>query len=424
MIRPRDRETIRSLAGKWMELAHLPVMAERKRLWKAVHDLRAERPVILVETCMMMDEYMPLEEIQCQDPLLRNVERNLRTAIRHAEEIGDDIVIEPYFRLAWEIEISDYGVSWGEYHATDGCGRSVAYSYKFPIATPGDFGKLRIRTKTVHREKTMRLKSILEETMGDVLPVRVGNNDQFVFDSGFRPWTGMEFIGLTMDLFKLIGNNNLLYWVYDEPETIHQLMAFLRDDRIAYFRWLAEEGLLDVNTDNQMAGPCTYGYVTGLPDLAHAGKVGLKDLWGWAESQETTMISPAMFSEFFLPCIAEVASLFGLAYYGCCERVDDRFEYVKKAIPNLRSVSVSGWNDFRKMGELLGRDYVFSRKPTPAYISGENPNWDLVRADMEKTKAAAENCNLEILFRDIYTMDFDRPRLARWVEMTKGIFGI
>jgi hypothetical protein len=424
MIGPKDRETIRSLAGRWMELANLPVMAERKRLWKAVHDLCAERPVILVETCMMMDEYMPLEEIRCEDPFLRNVERNLRTAIRHAEEIGDDIVLEPYFRLAWEIEISDYGVSWGEYHATDGCGRSVAYSYKFPIATPGDFRKLRIRTKTVQREKTMRLKAILEETMGDVLPVRVGNNDQFVFDSGCRPWTGMEFIGLTMDLFKLIGNNNLLYWVYDEPETIHQLMAFLRDDRIAYFRWLEEQGLLDVNTDNQMAGPCTYGYVTGLPGLTHTGTVGLKDLWGWAESQETTMISPAMFGEFFLPYIAEVASLFGLAYYGCCERVDDRFEHVKKAIPNLRSVSVSGWNDFQKMGELLGRDYVYSRKPTPAYISGENPNWDLVRADMEKTRAAANHCNLEILFRDIYTMNFDRPRLARWVEMTKGIFGL
>ena len=48
MIAAKDREVIRALAERWMELAHLPVMAERKRLWKAVHDLRAERPVILV----------------------------------------------------------------------------------------------------------------------------------------------------------------------------------------------------------------------------------------------------------------------------------------------------------------------------------------------------------------------------------------
>ena len=422
MISSKDRETIRSLAAKWMELAQSPVMAERKRLWKAVHDLRAERPVILVETCMMIDEFMPAADLRCEDPFLRNVERAMRTTIRRAEEIGDDLVVEPCFRLPWEIDISNYGVSWDEYHCTDAAGRNVAYSFSFPIATPADFARLRLRTKTVRREKTMRLKAVLQETFGDILPVRVGNNDQFVADSGDRPWTGMEFIGLTMDLFKLIGNENLLYWVYDHPETIHQLMGFLRDDRIEYFRWLEREGLLDTNTDNQMAGPCMYGYVSDLPDLTHAGKVRLEHLWGWAESQETTMISPVMFNDFFLPYIAEVASLFGLVYYGCCERVDDRFDYVRKAIPTLRCVSVSGWNDFAKMGDLLGRDYVYSRKPVPAHISGDNPNWDLLRQDMVKTREATRNSNLEILFRDIYTISFERPRLRRWVEMTKGIF--
>jgi hypothetical protein len=424
MISPKDRETIRALAGQWMQWAAHPAMDERKRAWRAVHDLRAERPVILVETCMMLDEFVPAADLHCDDPLLRNVERTMLTTIRHAEEIGDDLVVEPYFRLPWEITVSNYGVSWDERHCADASGRDVAYSFSFPIATPADFDKLRTRAKTVHREKTLQLKAMLEDAMGDLLPVRVGNNDQFVADSGCRPWTGVEFIGLTMDLFKLIGNRNLLYWVYDEPQTIHRLMAFLRDDRTAYFRWLEAEGLLDVNSDNQMAGPCMYGYVSDLPAAAPAGGVRLGDLWGWAESQETTMISPAMFDEFFLPYIAEVAALFGLIYYGCCERVDDRFAQVRRAIPNLRAVSVSGWNDFRKMGELLGRDYVYSRKPIPVHISGENPNWDALRADLQQTRDAARDCNLELLFRDIYTIAFDRPRLRRWVELAKGVFGL
>ena len=29
------------------------------------------------------------------------------------------------------------------------------------------------------------------------------------------------------------------------------------------------------------------------------------------------------------------------------------------------------------MAEMLGKKYVFSRKPTPAYVSGPNPDWDL-----------------------------------------------
>jgi len=50
MVSQKDRKIIRELALKWMELASLDVMTDRKRLWKAVHDLKAERPVILFET--------------------------------------------------------------------------------------------------------------------------------------------------------------------------------------------------------------------------------------------------------------------------------------------------------------------------------------------------------------------------------------
>jgi len=35
-IDPKDREILLGLAGRWMELAHLPVMTERKRLWTAL----------------------------------------------------------------------------------------------------------------------------------------------------------------------------------------------------------------------------------------------------------------------------------------------------------------------------------------------------------------------------------------------------
>ena len=43
---------------------------------------------------------------------------------------------------------------------------------------------------------------------------------------------------------------------------------------------------------------------------------------------------------------------------------------------------------------------------------------------MKKTASAAKNCNLEILIRDLYTINGDRPRLRKWVEMTKSVFGM
>ena len=136
------------------------------------------------------------------------------------------------------------------------------------------------------------------------------------------------------------------------------------------FDFVESEGLIVPNTDNQLAGPRAYGYVSDLPDPDSTGPARLSDLWCWAESQETTMMSPAMFRDFFLPYIARVTSRFGLVYYGCCEPVHDRLEMIMAAMPNLRSVSVSPWADFEQVAGMLGRDYVFSRKPDPVPISG------------------------------------------------------
>ena len=64
------------------------------------------------------------------------------------------------------------------------------------------------------------------------------------------------------------------------------------------------------------------------------------------------------------------------------------------------------------MGEMLGKKYVYSRKPTPAYISGAHPDWDLLKKDVRDTLDAAKHCSLEFCFRDIYTIDGDRPAFA------------
>ena len=133
-------------------------------------------------------------------------------------------------------------------------------------------------------------------------------------------------------------------------------------------------------------------------------------------------VSPAMYKEFFLPYMARLTSRFGLVYYGCCEPVHDRLDLILEAMPNLRSVSVSAWSDFQKVAEMLGQRYVYSRKPNPAFMSGASPDWDLVERDLRQTYAAARDCNVELLFRDLYDIDGDRVRLARWVDLARSVF--
>lgn len=421
MIAEKETRAIRSLASRWMEHSSQPVMKDRRRQWQAIKDLRAEKPMILIETCMLPD-FIGKAELVCETPYLRNIEKSLSEIVRHADEIGDDIVVDPYFRIPWVIEISDYGVPIEAYHAVSMDGSDLGYSFHFSVQSEADFQKMHLRDRSVDRVESLRRKELLEEIFGDILPVRIGGYDPFDLDPGYHPWLGNLYGGLTMDLFKLVGNNNLLTWVYDNPSLIHRMMSLIRDDRLAHFKFLEDEGLLYHNTDTWMPCPGSYGFVSDLPESTSGDQdVPLKECWGWVESQESAPISPKMFNDFFLPYIAEVAKPFGLTYWGCCEGVHDRFAYIEKAIPNLRAVSVSGWSDLYKMGEMLGEKYVYSRKPTPAYISGEYPNWDLLKKDARNTLDAAKNCNLEFCFRDIYTVNGDRSRLSRWVEMTRAM---
>jgi hypothetical protein len=421
VIQEKEVQSLRRLASRWMEHASSPVMGERRRQWKAVKDLAAAKPMILVETCMLPD-YIGADELLCVDPFVRNIEKSLYEIVRHADEIGDDIVVEPWFRIPWVLEISDYGVPIEAHHAVTSSGSDLAYSFNFGVQSARDAERLHLRNRCVNRRESFHQKELLEDIFGDILPVRLGGFDHFDPDPGYRPWLGNLYGGLTMDLFKLIGNDNLLTWVYDQPNLLHSIMKVIREDRQAHFKFMEREGLLYQNTDTWMPCPGSYGYVSDLPEPAD-GQVRLKDCWCWTESQESAPISPAMFEEFFLPSIAEVTRPFGLTYYGCCEAVHDRFERIQKAIPNLRAVSVSGWSNLFRMGELLGKKYVYSRKPTPAYISGANPDWDLLKKDVRDTLDGAKSCSLEFCFRDIYTINGDRPRLARWVRMTRAMMG-
>ena len=211
MISDNDRKTIRELAGRWMDFASMPVMEERKKLWRAVNDLKQIRPVILIETSLV-DGFVEEGEVLCEDGLLRAIERNMRDNIRHAEEVGDDIILEPYFRVGWQIDFSSFGVDVATIPAVSSDGSSLGYSFNFPIQSPEDLSKLVERKISVNREKTNEKKAILEDIMGDILPVRIGNYDPFLGELGNEEWAGLYFFGLTWQVFRFIGNDHLLYW--------------------------------------------------------------------------------------------------------------------------------------------------------------------------------------------------------------------
>ena len=154
-----DRQTIRGLAARWAEIAAQPIMAERKRQWRALHDLRPERPMIHFETGSI-DGYVAVDELRCQHPELREVEATLRDAIRHFEDVGDDIVLEPYFRIGWDLVPSSWGVEIVQLPAEVATGEiPLGYTFNFPIREPEDVSLLQPRTFSVDRERTLARQS-------------------------------------------------------------------------------------------------------------------------------------------------------------------------------------------------------------------------------------------------------------------------
>jgi len=105
---------------------------------------------------------------------------------------------------------------------------------------------------------------------------------------------------------------------------------------------------------------------------------------------------------------------------GCCEPVDKRWHIIKR-IPNLARVSVSPWADEEFMAQELGSDYVYCRKPNPTLISTEHFDEDAIRADLRHTLTVARNCRVELVMKDVHTLNNQPWRLPRWVEIARQV---
>ena len=144
------------------------------------------------------------------------------------------------------------------------------------------------------------------------------------------------------------------------------------------------------------------------------------DIWGFHESQETSEVSPEMFAEFVLPYQMKLAERFGLNYYGCCEGLDRRWDYVKN-LPRLRRVSVSKWADIPKMSELLGGDYVFCHKVSPTDIAVPVIDEDHIRTRLHQVLTDCKRCgnHVELIMKDNHTIANKPENVYRWVQIAK-----
>jgi hypothetical protein len=394
-----DREVLRELARRVRIIADLPEMAQRKERWRRHNALQGDRPLVLCFPEGAWRELLPDSVCQCADQQLRRWEWSLRQKIYWWEHIHDDHFLEPWFDIGWRVNVGNYGF---DVPMTFGDNRG-SYVWDAPIKDlEQELPKLRFRSLSVDRATTRRDLEWANEIFGDLLPVR---------QRAWLWWT----VGMTWEAAKLVGLENLMFLMCDQPEQVHRLMTFLRDEHLHFLNWCESEGLLTPNNSYDYVGSGGVGETDELHPPSGVG-VKLRDRWGFAESQETVGISPAMFEEFVLPYQVPLLEKFGLNCYGCCEGLEARIGPILASVPRLRRVSVAPSANQEVLADQLAGRYIFSRKPYPAHVC-VGFNEPAIRADLRHTLTVARGQPLELILKDTHTIQNQTDRITRWVRM-------
>ena len=408
-----EREVLRALAGQVAELATRPLEAEKRQLWIDHNALHSTRPVIFCDPENSWHEIIPQSSLQCKGELTTVWEWSLRREIFWATQINDDRTIAAHFDIGHVHSGWDWGVRETRHGGQDG----GSYVWESPIKDETDLAKLHPPTIGIDFEATDRVAELADQTFGDLLPVRVRTSWW---------WT----LGMTWTLANLRGLEQIMLDMIDNPELIHALMKHLSEGTLALISELEMMGLLYPNADGSYVGSGGLGWSDELLDVHSAltpnpSPVGrgetstrLHSMWGFAESQETTTISPRMFGDFIFPYQLPILEKFGLNCYGCCEPLDKRWQIVKQ-IPRLRRVSMSPWADYEKMAEALATDYIFSMKPNPADLAMDTFDEDHLRAVIRRDLQATKNCRVEVIMKDNHTIRNEPNRVIRWVEIVR-----
>ena len=407
-VSKKDKGILRELARQVADIAALPVQQETIAAHKALNALKPTRPMVMIDQVCWHEMNVADElTLRTKAPFCRGLETHLRRTLYQWKHMRGDMVVEPFLDLGKAIRGADFGLGVVEHTAvTDPTSDVCGHHYDDQLATEADLAK--IRTPQIgHDEKaTAETEARAREIFGGILPVRMqGACPSFAPWDRIVMWRGAE--ETIMDLaFR--------------PDFMHRIIARVTEASLSMLDQLEAQGLLG---HSQGTIHCTGAYTDELPAPGFdPQRPRAKDLWTSGMAQIFSTVSPAMHDEFEIAYAARWYERFGLGYYGCCEPLDDKIGVIRK-LPRVRKISMSPWVNIEKGAERLGRDYVFSRKPSPALLAG--PTWEpgRVERDLRDTLAACarHGCPVEFILKDISTVCYEPQRLWEWAEVARRV---
>jgi hypothetical protein len=84
---------------------------------------------------------------------------------------------------------------------------------------------------------------------------------------------------------------------------------------------------------------------------------------------------------------------------------------------------MSPWTDQERGAREIGTDFVYSRKPNPAFLAPDRFDPGQVRRDLETTRDICRRygCPLEFILKDISTVHYEPQRLFQWADIAMSV---
>lgn len=395
-----DKVILRNLAARVTELTSGPENMEKRKLWMAHGSMKDTRPLVICDPENGWNEILKME---CESECGRAWEFLLRKKLFWLEEMGDDTPVEATLEIPYTYQESEW-VAGGSKETISASG---GHSWKAMMTEDMTIDCLNTPRLCVDIQHSRQVIDYAREIFGDTISVHLRG----------KWWHSL---GLTNSLGEIRGFEQVYYDMYDDPELVLGIMEKI----CAYNEWkldyLEKNRLLTLNNDMLDVPAGILGYTEDLPQEKEYP--GLDDLWGWLEAQELSEISPQMFEEFVFPFQKRIAARFGLVSYGCCEKMQQRFEIIKE-LPNLRRVSVSPWADKLALGEMLGKDYLYAWKLNPSVLARTEASERDIRLDIEPVirNLVSFGCRLELVMKDNHTLCNNPQNIKTWVRTAKEI---
>ena len=413
----RDIAILRKLAYKIKEYSENSDNENLKRLWVLHNKLKQERPMMLVFPEGGWRELVKKESLVCEGEKAREMEYKLRQRIYYAEHLKDDAPLEKTWHVskvinnkpAWDLFSI---LSWGLEPKKEYIDKEKGAYKTIPIINEyKDIKKIKTPVFEYNEKETLCNLELEGNILGDILDIKL---------------TGIRRISVhLMNYYSgLRGLDNLFLDMYDNPEMIHDVMAIFENGYYETFKQLEQQNLLSLNNDETYNSTGGLGYSDEIPGEGYdPNRIRIKDIWGCAESQEFSEVSPKMHKEFALEYEKRIMSKFALCGYGCCEPLHDKLDDVFE-IANLRRISISPWADIEKSAESLGSKYILSWKPNPSFLCGDF-NAIAIHNYINDALYIAKryNCQMEIVLKDTHTCENKPERFDIWVSIVREIIG-